>query len=134
MKNLQYWLVGIVVGVVLGIAGMKNACADPVVIEVPAHTVVLYQTTDETTAACGVRESDGSLIRSAGCTMYYADGRIVVVIQQPESWCDVDRLDTAGHEYLHLLGFKHRANLQNSYLADRDYGCRNGTMYRNDGP
>lgn len=70
--------------------------------------IEFYKTHEEVKAVCEPT-SPWSL---SGCAIPYLSngkktGQWLLLLVEPESWCDWDALKTAGHELMHTLGYEH---------------------------
>ena len=87
--------------------------------------VVLHPTQDAVTKACSYTVK-GKIVRVNGCHKNKKPIQEIHAIQ-PSSWCDINRLDTLGHELLHAMTLRHGPNFSPPYLQpEAATGCRNG--------
>lgn len=96
----------------------------------PSRAVVqldirLYSTKAMVTKACKL--PPGSAV---GCRIRQGPGRSIIIAVQPKSWCDMNKVETIGHEVLHALGKNHGPNYKPAYVSKgQETGCRNGEWW-----
>ena len=87
--------------------------------------VVLHPDRQAVTKACNVQVGN-KILPVQGCVRWMGKVREVHAIH-PKSWCDINRLDTLGHEVMHLMGFNHSPNYAPPWLQpEAATGCMNG--------
>ncbi len=89
----------------------------------------LYKTNAHTTIACGIQADDGQLMRVQGCVKRF---KMPVELHAtvPKNWCDINRLDTLGHEVMHVLGRSHSPEYTPPYIQpEAATGCTNGDWF-----
>lgn len=88
-------------------------------------TVVMHTTLADLTTAC--RLEPGTAV---GCKQKLGQGRFRIHVMKPSSWCDINKIETIGHEMLHTLGMHHGPLFAPPYVSQyQETGCRSGSWW-----
>jgi hypothetical protein len=89
--------------------------------------VVLHETQAAVTKACNIQDESNKLVRVLGCWKKAGVGRGTIHAVLPDNWCDINRIETLGHELLHALGKHHGPHYAPPWLQpEAATGCQNG--------
>jgi hypothetical protein len=91
---------------------------------VPTHILIMHDSVASATQGCKIPARTGEgYLAVRGC---WDKVNRTLHIQRVTDFCDASALNTAGHEYLHVMGFLHSADHQPSLTLET--GCGKGAF------